>query len=107
MGHSISHSKYFLARNAATVKQEYTHLKARGVYLQMLPSDRCKHTGVIGMSQENQTSYESKFCCFGEAHRGEHGTDRQHKILIPTFNNLQSSPQGYLHNSTVLDKVEW
>jgi hypothetical protein len=34
-------------------------------------------------------------------------TDRQHKILIPTFNNLQSSPQGYLHNSTILDKGEW
>jgi len=95
-----------LAQNVATVKWEYTHLKARAVYLQVLPSDRCKHTCVTGMAQENQTSFESKFCCFSEAHRGEYGTDRQHKILIPTFNNFQSSPQGYLRNSTILDKVE-
>lgn len=91
----------------ATVKWEYTHLKPRAVYLQMLPSDRCKRTGVTGMRQENQTSFESKFRRFSEAYRREYGTDRQHKILIPTFNNLQSSPQGYLHNSTILYKAEW
>lgn len=59
------------------------------------------------MRQENQTSFESKFCCCSEAHRGEYETDRQHKILIPTINNLQSSPHSYLCNSTILHKDEW
>jgi len=75
------------------VKQEFTHLKARGVYLQMLPSERCKHTGVTGMRQENQTPFESKFCCFSEAHRGECGTDRQHKILIPNLTIFRVVPK--------------
>jgi len=40
-------------------------------------------------------------------HTEENMEDRQHKILIPTFNNLQSSPHSYLCNSTILDKDEW
>jgi hypothetical protein len=72
----------------------------------MLPSDGCKHTGVTGMRQENQTSFESKFCCFSEAHKGEYGTVST-KYSYQLLTIFKSSPQGYLHNSTTLDKAEW